>query len=104
MVFVVLTVGNNRRDEAAGASSGDGDDKNDGDNDGDNNDDNNDDDELIEDKDGEVEPQPSPTPGPSFTVALSPMTVPDSFPIVPIITIRRNPLFPKFLKMLEVGV
>lgn len=94
--FVYVVIGNRRQDEAAGSSSGEGDD------DDKNDDGSGEDEEIIEDKDGELEPHPNTMPGPSFTVALSPMTVPDNFPIVPIIVVRRNPLFPKFVKMIEV--
>uniref|UniRef100_H2YQ97 Lon protease homolog, mitochondrial n=1 Tax=Ciona savignyi TaxID=51511 RepID=H2YQ97_CIOSA len=40
--------------------------------------------------------------GNSNTVALSALTVPDNFPNVPIIAVNRNPVFPKFIKMIEV--
>lgn len=35
--------------------------------------------------------------------ALTPMTVPEVWPIVPVIAVSRNPLFPKFIKMMEVS-
>jgi hypothetical protein len=35
-------------------------------------------------------------------VALAPIQIPDSFPKVPIVAISRNPLFPNFIKMLEI--
>ncbi|XP_020371186.1 lon protease homolog, mitochondrial isoform X1 [Rhincodon typus] len=38
---------------------------------------------------------------PSMT-ALSPMIVPDVFPNVPLIAITRNPVFPRFIKIIEV--
>ena len=51
------------------------------------------------------EAQPG-TPGqqePTFqTTALAPLTVPEVFPNVPIIAVRRNPVFPRFIKMVEV--
>jgi len=34
--------------------------------------------------------------------ALSPMTVPEVWPRVPVIAVRRHPLFPRFIKMIEV--
>ena len=34
--------------------------------------------------------------------ALAPISVPDTFPEVPVLPISRNPIFPKFVKMLEV--
>ena len=40
---------------------------------------------------------------PSSGVALSAITVPDSFPNVPLIPISRYPVFPKFIKMIEVS-
>jgi hypothetical protein len=36
-------------------------------------------------------------------VALSPMTVPEVWPRVPVIAVRRHPLFPRFIKMIEVS-
>ena len=46
----------------------------------------------------------SPTPQPAGPLmgALSTMTVPEIFPRVPVIAIGRNPIFPRFVKMLEV--
>ena len=38
---------------------------------------------------------------PSST-ALAPMTVPEIFPQVPVIAVKRNPVFPRFIKMIEV--
>lgn len=34
--------------------------------------------------------------------ALTPMTVPEVWPIVPVIAVSRNPVFPKFIKIVEV--
>lgn len=34
--------------------------------------------------------------------ALAPMSVPDRFPEVPVLPISRHPIFPRFVKMLEV--
>ena len=39
---------------------------------------------------------------PPSVVALSPMTVPEVWPRVPVIAVRRHPLFPRFIKMIEV--
>lgn len=39
--------------------------------------------------------------GPVVT-ALAPMTVPDVFPHLPLIAISRNPVFPRFIKIVEV--
>lgn len=39
---------------------------------------------------------------PPSMVALSPMTVPEVWPQVPVIAVRRHPLFPRFIKMIEV--
>ncbi len=35
-------------------------------------------------------------------LALAPIQIPDNFPKVPLVAIPRNPLFPNFIKMLEV--
>jgi Lon-like ATP-dependent protease len=37
-------------------------------------------------------------------LALAPISVPDIFPEVPVLPVSRNPIFPKFVKMLEVRV
>lgn len=34
--------------------------------------------------------------------AIAPVSIPDHFPEVPVLPISRNPLFPRFVKMLEV--
>ena len=34
--------------------------------------------------------------------ALAPISIPDIFPEVPVLPVSRNPIFPKFVKMLEV--
>ena len=34
--------------------------------------------------------------------AVAPVTIPDKFPEVPVLPITRNPIFPRFVKMLEV--
>ena len=34
---------------------------------------------------------------------LAPMTVPEDWPQVPVIAIKRNPVFPRFIKMIEVS-
>merc|ERR1719427_1067170 len=34
--------------------------------------------------------------------ALSSITVPENFPNVPIIAVNRNPVFPRFIKMIEI--
>ena len=39
---------------------------------------------------------------PSMT-QLAPISVPDFFPKVPLIVVSRNPLFPRFIKMIEVS-
>lgn len=36
--------------------------------------------------------------------ALTPMLVPEVFPTVPFIAVSRNPVFPRFIKIIEVGV
>ena len=35
--------------------------------------------------------------------ALAQIGVPDNFPEVPILPVLRNPIFPKFVKLIEVG-
>lgn len=36
--------------------------------------------------------------------AIAPVSVPDKFPELPVLPISRNPIFPRFVKMLEVSV
>ena len=36
--------------------------------------------------------------------ALAPITVPDLLPEIPVLALSRNPLFPRFVKMVEVSV
>ncbi|KAM9849328.1 lon protease homolog, mitochondrial [Aulostomus maculatus] len=43
----------------------------------------------------------APYSGPQMT-ALTPMTVPEVFPNVPLIAVSRNPVFPRFIKIIEV--
>lgn len=38
--------------------------------------------------------------GPVIT-ALAPMTIPDVFPHLPLIAVTRNPVFPRFIKIIE---
>lgn len=42
-----------------------------------------------------------PGDGPQMT-ALTPMMVPEVFPNVPLIAVSRNPVFPRFIKIIEV--
>lgn len=35
--------------------------------------------------------------------AIAPVSIPDIFPEVPVLPVSRNPIFPKFVKLLEVG-
>ena len=67
-------------------SSGDGNDDGDG-NDGE--------DVIIEDKSGEMGVNPE-------NGALAPVMVPEVFPRVPLLCVHQNPVFPRFVKMLEV--
>ena len=47
--------------------------------------------------------QPPPISQPtSILNALTPLVVPEIFPRVPVIAINRNPVFPRFVKMIEV--
>nr|XP_030112385.3 lon protease homolog, mitochondrial-like [Taeniopygia guttata] len=41
-------------------------------------------------------------PGPVIT-ALTPLLVPEHFPNVPLIAVTRNPVFPRFIKIIEVS-
>ena len=60
------------------------------------------------DDDGsDSEPEIIQDTGPDFTTqtpiaALSTMTVPDEWPNVPVIAVKRHPVFPRFIKMIEV--
>lgn len=58
-------------------------------------------DETITDK-TEDDKYPAPFVVPSMN-PLAPITVPDFFPKVPCVAIARNPLFPRFVKMIEVN-
>jgi Lon-like ATP-dependent protease len=49
---------------------------------------------------GDIEAQPLIIPSMN---ALAPIQVPDFFPKVPLIAVSRNPLFPRFIKMIEVN-
>lgn len=67
--------------------------------------------DSVNDKDGS-QPPASSSPG-DFSqgagfgapniMALTPISIPDVFPKVPVIAISRNPLFPRFVKMIEVS-
>lgn len=49
--------------------------------------------------------QPPPITQPtSILNALTPLVVPEIFPRVPVIAINRNPVFPRFVKMIEVSI
>ena len=49
--------------------------------------------------------QPPPISQPtSILNALTPLVVPETFPRVPVIAINRNPVFPRFVKMIEVSI
>ena len=39
-----------------------------------------------------------------YTLALAPVAIPDIFPEVPVLPISRHPIFPKYVKMLEVRI
>ena len=59
-----------------------------------------DDDDVLEHT-GAVPEMPSiHSPG---IMPLSPMTVPEVWPQVPVIAVKRNPVFPRFIKMIEVS-
>lgn len=57
----------------------------------------------AEDAEGETQEQPTPTPVNFPMGALTTMTVPEIFPNIPVIAISRNPVFPRFVKMIEVS-
>ena len=74
--------------DGAAASSGDGEDGDGGD-------------------DATAAAAPESVPGEKFgqpvsPISLSPITVPEFWPQVPVIAISRNPVFPRFIKMIEV--
>ncbi|RTG82196.1 ATP-dependent Lon protease [Schistosoma bovis] len=50
----------------------------------------------------ESDPSSTPLPPAVPPLALSPQNIPENFPIVPVIAISGSPLFPKFVKMIEV--
>ena len=81
-MFLVFSV-------SSAGSSGDNGDDGGGDDDGE--------DVIIEDKGGDsgVEPEYG---------ALAPVMVPEVFPRVPLLCVHRNPVFPRFVKMLEVYI
>ena len=59
------------------------------------------DDDGVLEHTGEVPEMPSiHSPG---IMPLSPMTVPEVWPQVPVIAVKRNPVFPRFIKMIEVS-
>jgi len=51
--------------------------------------------------DSDLPPMGSPPPIPTMN-ALAPIQIPDFYPKVPIVAVSRNPLFPRFVKMLEI--
>jgi hypothetical protein len=51
--------------------------------------------------DSDLPPMGSPPPVPTMN-ALAPIQIPDFYPKVPIVAVSRNPLFPRFVKMLEI--
>ena len=57
-----------------------------------------------EDDGGEDVTPPPDTPTPTDGSALAPVTVPDYFPFVPVIAVKRAPLFPKFMKQIDVRI
>ncbi|KAF8764249.1 Lon protease like protein [Argiope bruennichi] len=56
-----------------------------------------------EDSETEPELEPPPQYTPPHMGALTPMTVPEVWPIVPVLAVSRNPVFPKFIKILEIS-
>ncbi len=51
---------------------------------------------------GEGEAPPPPPPPPIMT-SLAPVSVPETFSPVPVIAVHRSPVFPKFIKIVEVS-
>jgi hypothetical protein len=78
-------------DNSSSSSSGDGNDGNDNKNDGGSN--------PHEDVASFNDPN---APNLPPLLALAPIQIPENFPKVPLVAIPRNPLFPNFIKMLEV--
>jgi Lon-like ATP-dependent protease len=64
---------------------------------GDDGDDDDGEDVIIEDKVGDTSADPE-------YGALAPVMVPEVFPRVPLLCVHRNPVFPRFVKMLEVYI
>ncbi|XP_070541790.1 lon protease homolog, mitochondrial-like [Ptychodera flava] len=89
-------VGEGGAADGRGSSAGSGEGGGDGDGDGDGGSDGG--------ESGDEKPPPymPPTPPPMMT-SLTAMTVPEAFTPVPIIAVSRNPLFPKFIKMVEIS-
>jgi hypothetical protein len=69
----------------------------------DNNNNNNNNDDNINNDDLVLPPMGSPPLMPTMN-ALAPIQIPDFFPKVPLIAVSRNPLFPRFIKMIEVRI
>ena len=74
----------NNNDNSSSSGGGDGDDNK-----------NREPNDEIKDANSQTLPLPS-------LVALAPIQIPENFPKVPLVAISRNPLFPNFIKMLEV--
>lgn len=72
-------------------------------NNSDNNNNNDDNNNNINDTDTDLPPLGSPPLMPTMN-ALAPIQIPENFPKIPLLAISRNPLFPRFIKMVEVSL
>ncbi len=59
-------------------------------------------DDPPDSEDGDAGYTPEQEPYPPTSVALATMQPPEYFPKVPVIAVKRNPVFPRFIKMIEV--
>ncbi|CAG7833241.1 unnamed protein product, partial [Allacma fusca] len=50
----------------------------------------------------EAEPEVKPLPPPSTLLLPATVTIPEEWPQVPVIAVARNPVFPRFIKIIEV--
>ena len=60
-------------------------------------------DDPVEDFEDMITPPPTPAPSQENNLPVS-LQVPEYWPVVPIIAINRNPVFPRFIKIIEVSV
>lgn len=60
-------------------------------------------DDISEKGTNETLPSEYPATNDAFSGALAALTVPDNWPTVPVIAINRHPVFPRFIKIIEVS-